>query len=57
MVFGVAVEGQAWAMVRVLAWALVLGRGLAAVVVGAGRRGLYDRVGEGEEYSSAVALV
>ena len=50
-------EGQAWAMVRVLALALVLGRGLAAVVVGAGRRGPYDRVGEGEEYSSAVALV
>ena len=49
-------EGQARAMVRVLALALALGRWLAAVVVVVGRRGLYDRVGEGEEYSFVVAL-
>ena len=49
-------EGQALAMVRVLALALALGRGLGAVVVVVGRRGRYDRVGEGEEYFAVVVL-
>ena len=49
-------EGQARAMVRVLALALALGRGLGAVVVVVGRRGRYDRVGEGEEYFAVVVL-
>jgi hypothetical protein len=56
MAFGVALKWQALAMVRVLAFALALGRGLGAVVVVVGRRGRYDRVVEGEEYFAVVVL-